>query len=93
MARAGGAGGQRRPVVLAGDYNVIPTDLDVYKPERWLDDALFRPEVREAYAACWRRAGPTRCARCIPASGSTPSGTTSGTPSPATPGCASTTCC
>jgi len=38
------------PVVLAGDYNVIPTDLDVYKPERWLDDALFRPEVRIAFA-------------------------------------------
>jgi exodeoxyribonuclease-3 len=37
------------PIVLAGDYNVMPTDLDVYKPERWLDDALFRPEVREAY--------------------------------------------
>jgi exodeoxyribonuclease-3 len=36
-------------VVLAGDYNVIPTDLDVYKPERWRDDALFRPEVRDAY--------------------------------------------
>ena len=39
------------PVVLAGDYNVMPTDLDVYKPERWRDDALFRPEVREAYAS------------------------------------------
>jgi exodeoxyribonuclease-3 len=39
------------PVVLAGDYNVIPTDLDVYAPERWVDDALFRPEVREAYGA------------------------------------------
>ncbi|HTF82064.1 MAG TPA: exodeoxyribonuclease III [Cytophagales bacterium] len=39
------------PVVLAGDYNVMPTDLDVYKPERWVDDALFRPEVREAYKA------------------------------------------
>lgn len=38
------------PVVLAGDYNVMPTDLDVYKPERWKDDALFRPEVRRAYA-------------------------------------------
>jgi len=37
------------PVVLAGDYNVMPTDLDVYKPERWKDDALFRPEVREAF--------------------------------------------
>jgi exodeoxyribonuclease-3 len=37
------------PVVLAGDYNVIPTELDVYKPERWVKDALFLPETREAY--------------------------------------------
>jgi exodeoxyribonuclease-3 len=38
-----------KPVVLAGDYNVIPTDKDVYKPERWLNDALFLPETRSAY--------------------------------------------
>lgn len=38
------------PVVLAGDYNVMPTELDVYKPERWTNDALFRKEVRAAYA-------------------------------------------
>ena len=37
-------------VILAGDYNVIPTEADVYKPERWVDDALFRVEVREAFA-------------------------------------------
>jgi exodeoxyribonuclease III len=37
-------------VILAGDYNVIPTERDVYKPERWVDDALFRVEVREAFA-------------------------------------------
>lgn len=37
------------PVVLTGDYNVMPTELDVYKPERWHDDALFRPEVRAAF--------------------------------------------
>jgi exodeoxyribonuclease III len=37
------------PVVLAGDYNVMPTELDVYKPERWVNDALFRIEVREAF--------------------------------------------
>lgn len=37
------------PVVLAGDFNVMPTELDVYKPERWLKDALFRPEVRSAF--------------------------------------------
>ncbi len=38
-----------KPVVLTGDYNVIPAELDVYKPERWVDDALFRPESREAF--------------------------------------------
>ncbi|THD37527.1 MAG: exodeoxyribonuclease III [Sphingomonas sp.] len=38
------------PVALAGDFNVMPTGLDVYKPERWLDDALFAPEVRQAFA-------------------------------------------
>ncbi|WP_316831856.1 exodeoxyribonuclease III [Pedobacter aquatilis] len=37
------------PVVLCGDYNVIPAELDVYKPERWVDDALFRSEVRAAF--------------------------------------------
>ncbi|HEU4551585.1 MAG TPA: exodeoxyribonuclease III [Chitinophaga sp.] len=37
------------PVVLTGDYNVMPTEMDVYKPESWKDDALFRPEVREAF--------------------------------------------
>lgn len=37
------------PVVLAGDFNVIPTELDVYKPERWMKDALFLPEVRDAF--------------------------------------------
>lgn len=38
------------PVALVGDFNVMPTDLDVYAPERWRDDALFRPEVRKAFA-------------------------------------------
>jgi bifunctional non-homologous end joining protein LigD len=37
------------PVVLAGDYNVMPTELDVYKPEKWEGDALFRPEVRDCF--------------------------------------------
>jgi exodeoxyribonuclease-3 len=37
------------PAILAGDFNVMPTDLDVYKPESWRDDALFRPEVRAAF--------------------------------------------
>lgn len=37
------------PVLMCGDFNVIPTDLDAYKPERWVDDALFRPESRAAF--------------------------------------------
>ena len=81
-------------VVLAGDYNVMPTELDVYKPERWLDDALFRPEVRAAFrelvAQGWTdasaRAAPGRAhlhllgllPECLGA---------------AMPACASTTCC
>jgi exodeoxyribonuclease-3 len=36
--------------VLAGDYNIIPTQADVTKPERWTEDALFAPEVRAAFA-------------------------------------------
>jgi exodeoxyribonuclease-3 len=39
------------PAMLVGDFNVMPTELDVYKPERWLDDALFAPEARAAYAS------------------------------------------
>lgn len=37
------------PTVLLGDYNVMPTELDAYKPERWVEDALFRPETRLAF--------------------------------------------
>jgi len=37
------------PIILMGDFNVMPTELDVYKPESWKDDALFRPEVRAAF--------------------------------------------
>ncbi|HVL78314.1 MAG TPA: exodeoxyribonuclease III [Sphingomicrobium sp.] len=38
------------PALLIGDFNVIPTDQDVYKPERWLKDALFSPPARAKYA-------------------------------------------
>ncbi len=49
MIHAGELVSSPSPVVLAGDYNIIPTERDVYKPERWVDDALFRVEVREAF--------------------------------------------
>lgn len=38
-----------QPVVLAGDYNIIPTDLDIYAPDRWRDDALFAPALKEGF--------------------------------------------
>ena len=37
------------PAMLIGDFNVIPTEQDVYKPERWAKDALFSPEAREKF--------------------------------------------
>ena len=53
------------PVILAGDFNVMPTEKDVYKPERWLDDALFAPEVRAAYARLLEQ-GWTDAVRTLP---------------------------
>ena len=38
-----------KPIILTGDFNVIPTEKDAYKPERWVEDALFRPESRAAF--------------------------------------------
>ena len=35
--------------VMAGDYNVIPTEEDVHDPEAWADDALFLPKTRYSY--------------------------------------------
>jgi exodeoxyribonuclease-3 len=34
------------PLIIAGDFNVIPAPDDVYNPDAWIDDALFRPETR-----------------------------------------------
>ena len=38
-----------QPVILAGDFNVVPTDFDIYNPKSWKKDALLQPESREAY--------------------------------------------
>jgi exodeoxyribonuclease-3 len=52
IAHAGALYGSGHPVVLAGDFNVVPTDeLDIYNPRSWKKDALLQPETR----ACWRR--------------------------------------
>ena len=37
------------PLVLAGDYNVIPEPIDARFPENWVNDALFQPETRQAF--------------------------------------------
>ncbi|HWV72997.1 MAG TPA: exodeoxyribonuclease III [Pseudosphingobacterium sp.] len=37
------------PVVLIGDFNIIPTEFDVYKPEKWINNALFRIEARKEF--------------------------------------------
>ena len=37
------------PVVLAGDFNVVPTDFDIYNPRSWRRDALLQPESRQRY--------------------------------------------
>ena len=49
IAHAEGLRAAADMVVLAGDYNVVPTDEDIYSPASWLKDALLQPESREAY--------------------------------------------
>jgi len=41
---------EKVPVVLAGDYNVVPTDRDIYPTKSWDDDALLQPGSRASYA-------------------------------------------
>lgn len=43
--------GHGLPVVLAGDYNVVPTDFDIYRSGALAGNALVQPEARAAYAA------------------------------------------
>jgi exodeoxyribonuclease-3 len=38
------------PIALVGDFNVVPTDFDIYDPRSWLKDALLQPESRECFA-------------------------------------------
>jgi exodeoxyribonuclease-3 len=38
------------PAMLIGDFNVIPTEIDVYKVERWAKDALYSPQARAKFA-------------------------------------------
>jgi exodeoxyribonuclease-3 len=51
IAHAGALARRPEPVVLAGDYNVVPTDgtHDIYNAASWRNDALLQPQSREAY--------------------------------------------
>jgi exodeoxyribonuclease-3 len=72
------------PVVLAGDYNVVPTEIDIYQP--WKGDALVNPRARAAFArllnqgcsersirtGCWGRGTISRAHRPGDAAGAWP---------------------
>ncbi len=49
IAHAAGLLAAGVPVVLAGDYNVVPTDADIYSTKSWLRNALLQPQSRAAY--------------------------------------------
>jgi exonuclease III len=83
IAHAAYLRGQANPIVLAGDYNVVPSDNDI--------DPNLAPGMRsssphqERRSNVWsRRDGPTLSEPFIPRTGSTHSGTTSGTAGPVT---------
>jgi exodeoxyribonuclease-3 len=54
------------PVVLAGDYNVVPTDLDIYQTKSWDHNAFCSPRAARRINAFSRKAGPILFARSIP---------------------------
>lgn len=55
---------QEEPLVLGGDFNVCPTDIDVYDPQRWENDALCRSESRE-YLRALTNMGFTNALRAL----------------------------
>ncbi|GBU17842.1 Exodeoxyribonuclease III [Methylobacterium jeotgali] len=57
------------PVVLAGDYNVIPEPEDAADPAAWVDDALFRPETRAAFRALLAEGYTDALRACDPRAG------------------------
>ena len=81
------------PVVLAGDYNVAPTALDIYPTRSWDNDALIQPESRAAFSSLVDKAGPTPSATFTLQSRCSRSGTTSETAGRAMPDCGSIICC
>jgi len=61
--------GEEMPVVLAGDYNVIPEPADAKRPEDWTEDALFQPESRAAFRALINEGFTDAARQCHPEPG------------------------
>lgn len=64
--RAGQLWATGQPVVLLGDWNVVPTDQDIYKPDTWRDDALLQPESRAAFEAILEQGWTDAVKSCHP---------------------------
>ncbi len=83
-----------RPVVLCGDWNVVPEDRDVFSARATANDAVMQPQRARRGGGSCTRGGPTRCARCIRARRSSiPSGTTPRAAGSAISGSGSIICC
>ena len=81
------------PVVLAGDYNVVPTEADIYPSKSYKDNALVQPKPRALFRKLLGKAGLMRSARFIRTRRCIRSGITNATAGRAMPGFASITCC
>ncbi len=81
------------PVVLAGDYNVVPTAQDIYQTRSLDNNALIQPQSRQASLDCSLKAGRMLCGSCSPKGRSGRSGITSGTGGLQTRACGSITSC
>ena len=81
------------PMLLAGDFNVIPTTADARRPEAWKNDALFLPQTREKFRALVNL-GLTDAIRAVSDEPtSIPFGTIRPAPGPRMMASASITCC
>jgi exodeoxyribonuclease-3 len=64
IAHAGSLYTSGHPVALVGDFNVVPTDFDIYNPRSWRKDALLQPESRACYERLLAQ-GWTDCIRAL----------------------------
>ena len=80
------------PVVLAGDYNVVPTDADIYPTKSYNDNALVQPQPRALFRSLLDQAGSMPFAPCTPTRRCIPFGITRVIAGSAMPGSGSIIC-